>query len=489
MARHFSGILVFGGLGARYCDPWAAGNGTPERIQLVWLRSIMPRLSADLVLPFLASILQILSVFVVFWILVQFEGPQILGVWSLTMGILALTGLLNLSGAAGLPRFLPRYADEPDRQIVLIDTILLFVLMLFSAIALIGYLPLHWYVTGAMTGEGLSPPVYYVAIMVVAFVLSMLSNAESRALEGLFLARWRAAAEICGIAAFVLGSTFLVRDFGIEGVAFARAAQFAIVVLIGRVVLMAHLPGLPWLPHSFSRSAFREAMGLGVRIQSAAVAEAAFLGVSRILIQAFWGLAVLGIFEIAFRLMQSVYSVLQQTMAPLVARFAEDHTARGADHALLGSVLRKTMVFGALAFTLAVAGTPVASLILLDRVSPELLSGAAALCLGWYVALLAVPLIYYARGAGQLGATIKGYWGVCILSVLLLIGLGRAGADLQPGIGVGIAMIVGFSFMIYGITRELRLSAHALYPRSVLLPALIVVAGSAGVLAWAASSL
>lgn len=453
-----------------------------------WLRSLLPRLTAELALPFLSSVLQILSVFAVFRILILHEGPAILGVWSLTVGILGLTALLNLSGAAGLPRFLPQVAGDPAAQVRYIDTVTLFVLALFAGVALIGYLPLRWYIDAAVADDGLAAPRFFVTVMVAAFVLSMLANAGARALEGLYLARWRAGAEILGVVVFVAGSAMLAGDHGIGGVALARAAQFAVVVLIGRAVLVARVAGLPWVPRRFSRAAFREAMGLGSRIQAAALGETAFFAVTRILIEAFWGLAVLGVFEIAFRLMQSVYAVLQQTMAPLVARFAEDRARRGADPALLGAVLRRTAVLGALAYLAALAAAPAASLLLLDRVSPEFLAAAAALGPGWYAALLAMPAVYYARGAGRLRATIRGYWGICLLATAALIAAGRAGAGIGPSAALSLAMVAGYGALALGIARETGLPLRALYPPARLLAGFGAVAAGAGLLAVVAAS-
>ena len=446
------------------------------------LRSVVPRPSADVVLPFLAALLHILSVFFVFRVLILHEGPAIVGVWALTMGLIALAGLLNLSGAAGLPRFLPGLSDAPRRQAQFIDTVSLFVLALFAVLCAAAYLPLDAYIRSQMQDDGLPVPDLFVAFVLLSFVLSMLANAQARALEGVFLARQRAMAEIVGVAIFCGGSLSLVERSGIEGVALARVAQYAVVVLLTRGMLCRQIVGLSWLPRRFHSASFREAMGLGARIQGAAVAEAVWLAVSRVLIEAFWGLAALGIFEIAARLMQSVHTLFQQTMIPVVARFARDRETADAGTGNLADVIQRTLAFGTAAYALALAGTPVASLALLDRVDPDLLRSAAALSVGWFAALLVLPLIYYARGAGLLRATVIGLWSLCLLTAVLLAAAGAAGLVPDPALVVSLAMVAGYAAMGRAIARETAVAAADLYPRARVLAALAVVVLGAALL-------
>lgn len=420
---------------------------------------------------FLQTLINTIAVFAVFRYLVISEGAEVVGLWSLTFGIVAFAQLMNLSGASGLARLVAIAGDGNTRSTAaqFVDSTTMFILVLFGVLLLAAYFPAAWWI-----GLIIEPEMEMLAHRLLPWALlamyfSVLSSSQLQALDGLHRADERAVIQTGGTVFFAVLALALVAPLGIIGLAVARVAQHGVVLLASRLAVVRHIDALRLLPSTWSTAALRESIHYGARLQLTSIGHITFHSLTRILIGQYAGLAALGVFEIAYRLVDTAFMLIMSASTPLIPSFATLHEHdRPLALEQLRRVTRYTLFASGLLFPLICLAGPILSAVLMNQVLALFLAYVALTAIGRFLSSIALPLYFYARSAGMLRWNIISSWSMVLVVMILIPLMSFAGVGELVGAGALIAMIIGDLITVLANARMLKFPLRRIFDTRLL---------------------
>lgn len=369
-------------------------------------------------------------------------GLERFGVWSLLIAGVTVARLCDVSGGGALARFVAVSLRSDDafkaRDYVhtVFATSLVFNLVLGFAFWMAAPLILPYFIGSQYLDEARLLLPWAMAVT----VLGAIAYAPLSAIDGAQRADKRALVAIAAAFIFLAASWFLVPRFGIVGFAGAQLVQHGVTLAVGWLVLRAHVMGLGWLPLYWRRDIFAETTGYALKLNALGVMGLMFEPLAKFAFNHAGGPGLVALFDLSTRLVTQIRSLVVTAAAPLSPAFAAQSDPRTP---AFRNLLEKSLKIAALAsigiaFS-ALAAAPVVSLVVFDRLSPELLGMNAALTAGWATNTLALPLYFAAQGLGDLRWN---FAGSAAISISVAIGAFMLVPPFGPG-GLVFAIVTG----------------------------------------------
>lgn len=426
-----------------------------------------------MLLSLLQSLVNIGALFLIYRYVLLTGGPEMLGLWSLTGGLALFVRMMDLAGAGSLARFLALAPDKAraSSPAEFVDTVVLATIALIGTLVVFAYWPLSLLLAGLVDSAPMQELAQALLVYALAtVVLSVIGDTHMNALDGVMRADLRSVILIVALLVFCLAALVLLPLYGLVGLAIAQLLQQVATIVLGRCALMRSIPNLSVLPRRWSSQALRQTVSYALRLQAILLTTLVMIPVSRILVTHIAGLATLGVFEAAQRIVLSILVLALAAARPLTPVFAQVHQ-RDLDqsrHLLARTCSRAAWVGGVLLSGVCVAG-PVLSLLLLGELSELFMIYLGALSVGAFAAIASAPLTTFARGTGVLRWFVASQLLMAAATLLLCLLFGAAlGADLV-GLGVAAGMVVGAVVLIAGTLYHFGWRLGTLYNVRTLL--------------------
>lgn len=430
-------------------------------LRSLWRLVASKGIGRNVAFAFVQTVVSIVTLFFCYRLLVAKAGVEMVGLWSLTVGVASFARLADISGGSALARFVatagPQATGETG-QAAFIDTVALFTVGFYVACVALAWLPFTLMVQTMVEARHHDKIAMLVPLALASLVLMVAGAVHTSALDGLHRADDRAAIMIVGQLIFLALCFVLVPRQGITGFALAQIGQQAVVLGASRVLLWRRVEGLHLLPLRWSRPALRQTIGYGVRLQLSSIAGLVFDPVTRLIVHHFAGLTVLGLYELAYRVVAQARSLPVSASTPLLPAFAHAHQHDRERAAALMRRANDAITLGSAAmFALACIAAPITSYLFLSKVSPLMCQYVTILAAGFFVNTLGVPIYLYAQAAGLLRWNIASHLVMATLSAVLCSALALAvGPDAAPA-GVALALAFGTTVTFFGNVRALSL--------------------------------
>lgn len=413
------------------------------------------------ILSVLQAIIALTTYLIVMRLVIGEQGIEVVGLWSLTMGFVAIFRIIDFSGAHALSRTVAMRGSDEAQQAKDVDTLSLFIAAFYGAVIVVGFLPareLLKHSIGSPLEDLASQLMIWTAI---ALPLNILGLAHSSALDGIGRAAARAKINICGYLIFGAFSFLVIKPFGIIGVAYAQVLQYSFVLIATRYTLQSLIPVHLLLPRGFDKFSLKELLSYSVRLQLASLPSAIFIPVSRIGLNSAAGLETLGYFDLAYRVSISTRALLQSALNPILPEFTRLIIKGGNEaRALYIKIENVFLPIIVLAFSSLMAAAPLISFILTGTVDPSLVSFILLLSVAWGVSTTFLLAQIFARAKGYLRWSIAGQW--AMVGFLAIFVLSAALAD-DPNlfvIGIVIAILAG-----HIVTGAIEMHKFGILPR------------------------
>lgn len=390
-------------------------------------------------------------VFISYRLVVQRDGLGAVGLWSTLMAWIFVIRL----GDVGMSNAAVRYAaaldpaQEPLQVRRLIDTAFVLNAVLFVVLTGVG-----WAVYGAnlrhiVPGDEASVAVAR-AILPLLFAGFLLQNLSGLALGALraihrgYVAAWLS---VAGTVLQLVVVVPLVGKIGLAALAWGQIAQYGLMLVVGWggfLLGMRQIAGQsgPLLPVQGSMSVLREMLSFSLKAQFANLLNGLFEPLAKILLGRFGGLDLLGLFELAYKLIalprNAVVSGVQASVPALTRLMASD---LGAARDLYHRMLRRSVGLTALVLGAVVLASPIVSWLWLGRIEPSFSLFAALLAAGFLLNGLGAPAFVLGMASGRMRSNIES--ATLALGVMTVF-LGAAGlAGLDWGMVAGVASGLG----------------------------------------------
>ncbi|MDZ4309657.1 MAG: oligosaccharide flippase family protein [Cypionkella sp.] len=408
-------------------------------------------------------------------------GLSMLGVWSLVLATTAFGRMADVGIAAGLARFVAgALAEEaPEQAILYMRTAFIAVSGLMALVALVLWYPLSRALSLALSDTELALARDLLPWALLTFWALNLKGVLDACLIGAHRADLKSLATMAGMGLQITASLLLVSGFGLFGLAWAQAGQYALSIALS----FAFIRFLPILRGGaggwFSGPLFREMLGFGMKLQIGTIANLLFEPASKIVLGHVGGTAILGLYEMAYRMVYQARSVAIMAQSTVLPRLVE--LGRRADGDLRQFFLRTCQISalaagGLMLATLAAA--PAISWLWMGSINADFLHMTALLCLSWGINVLATPAYYLGIATGRVMPNVIGQLLAGILAPVLAYGLGL-GFGAMAGIwGVAIGRLIADLLPAVYNRPDGRWDSAVISLRANLLAVLLIAAAS-----------
>lgn len=427
------------------------------------------QLSRNGLFAFGQTIIVTLSLFLVYRLVIMQVGLSQLGIWSLLLAGSAFARIGDVSGAGALARFVAMrsHSGEEAHARNTVHTVLLTSLVFNAGLSLI-----LWYIAPYALTRFLDPTYLTEATALVPFAianmfLGALAVAVTSGIDGAQRADQRALVMIAAALFLVAASFVLVPYLGVLGFAIAQVAYQCVILVIGWLVLRSHILGLGWLPWHWRRGIFFETTGYALKLNGIGVMMLLFEPLAKFSLNGIGGPSLVALYELASRLVVRVRDLTVAAAIPLVPAFAAHSEANNDKFRRIMLKATRLATMAAVVNTVIILAVgPLFSLVMLGRISSELLLIVAALAAGWNLQL---PILaFYLAAQGQ-GILLWNFISHAMISMSVVLGI----YTLAPTFGTrGLLLAIVFGFvasMIPGIIGNARaLHAMDVVKRSLL---------------------
>lgn len=384
-------------------------------------------------------------VFVTYRLVILGGGIEALGLWTTLFAWTSLIRLGDVGMANAVLRFTALHDPDSDREqtTVHVETGILANTAFFAILASLGYLLFEPWAGTAVGGQHNAEVAAVLPVMFAGFFLFNVSGVVLGAVQGLHLGYVRSIISVLGGLTQLGLACLLVPAMGLSGLAWAQIAQHSLMLVAGWMAIRHRLHLVRVAPTTFDLSAFRAMLRFGVSSQGANILNGLFEPVSKILVAHFGGLAVQALYELAYKTLwlprNAVVAATSATIPSMTAQLLVDRDAVVSSYRR--SVRLTTLAVTALS-ALAVASTPLISIVWIGHYAPDYTAYAAVLAFG-------VILNAYGAAAYNLGTVAGRVRGNLVVNGFTLVGLTTVGALAEllwssPGLIAAVSLAMAF---------------------------------------------
>ncbi|MES2411907.1 MAG: polysaccharide biosynthesis C-terminal domain-containing protein [Bacteroidota bacterium] len=397
----------------------------------------------------LSAIIQVIIVGLVYLLLYRYLldaiGIELLGVWSLIIATTSLALIANFGISTSIIKFVSTYYTRGDFESLkkLIFTSCVFILVTYLLISglilLLGNIILPYFIEKTYISIALEVLPY----SLVSLIINAVSGVISSCLDGI-QKNYVKSYILSFSSIFLFGlSLLLTPDYGLKGLVFAQIFQGILVLLLSFYFISKYLKGVISFRWNWSKPLFSEIINYGLKMQALSFMQMSFEPVTKAFLSKFGGLAMVGYYEMASRLVSQIRGIIvsaNQVIIPVVAEAKErnDNSVK--------TIYVKTfsiILFLNILITSAIlVFTPLISQIWIGKIVPFFLFGVVINSIVVFINISSNPGYFSYLGEGKLNWLIISYAAILITNTILgyVLGLNFN--------GYGVILAWNLAFMI-----------------------------------------
>lgn len=427
--------------------------------------------------------------FVVFRFLYDSLGIEVIGIWSLVLATTSMSRIGELGLSAGVVRYVAQALSrgDGDRAARIVETVTVTLAVLMGVLLLLVY-PACKALIGYLVPSGRQElAVGILPYALVSLWINIAASVFSGALDGCHRIDLRCLSTGAAHLLFLVLVLAFAGPFGLAGVALAQLLQAAVLAVASWLFLRRELPGLQWLPVRWNGGLMREMIGYGVSFQSISIMNLLFEPVAKALLGKFGGLASLGHYEMANKLLLQGRAVIVEAgriLVPSVASMAS--AGAGAVRELFVTSYRFTFFVSVLFY--GMLGTILAgiSIIWIGHLEPEFLLYALLLNVGWFVNTLIGPAYFSNLGSGAMRQNVLSHVILGLVASVAGWWFGSLYGGLGVVAGTALGLVVGSGYLLISYLRAHGFSwVRFIVPSGSIVLVIVAVALCVLTQAWA----
>jgi len=389
-------------------------------------------------------------------------GVQQLGVWSLILSFSSIANLANLGLTSGLVKFVADYLAEKKEEKIgkLILTSFISLALLFSIISLIILFGAKYFLHLVIDEQFLELAYSILPLSLGSLCINALSGVFTSVLEGYQKNYIRNFIYILSGMVMYIGTILLTPFFQLKGVAIAQFLQ-AIFVLVFSLVLMIQINPFNRIRYwKWSKKSFFELFGYGLKFQAVSICQLLYEPTTKLLLSKYGGLALLGHYELANRLVNQFRSLLVSANQVVIPVIAQTVKIKSQEYRIdfYSKMNRIMLLFTFPLSTLLILLTPMISFLWIGSLSDHFIYSVYILTIGYIVNIMSGPSFFSCMGEGRLNIPLLSH----LIMALVNIALGCLFGYFWGGYGIimawGIALIIGSLVTIIFYQKRIQLS-------------------------------
>jgi len=395
-------------------------------------------------------------------------GAVHFGIWSLVLATTAVTQIADLGLSGGVIKFVAKYIARGENEKVsrIIQTVVLTIGVAVGALLVLAFPLLKLILAQLVPAEALPMALAILPYALVALWLCMLTSLFLSGLDGYQRFDIRSMLLMSGSMLHLLLCFWLVPRFGILGLAYAKVAQNASVMVASWLFLKRLVPGLPLVPRIWSRPLFKEMIAYCIQFQVISVATMLYDPVTKALLSRFGSLSMVAYYQMASKIVTKLHALIiaaNQVLVPAIAGLKERTPDRV--QAVYMASYRVLFFLEFPFYSLFIVSLPLISRVWLGYHEPVFVMFAALLSLGWMLATLASPAYHASLGIGKLRWNVAGNLTTAVLNAGLGLLLARSFGGVGAVAAWVAALVVGHTLIYVAYHVEHGIPLAELVPR------------------------
>lgn len=397
----------------------------------------------------LSAIVQVIIVGIVYLLLYRYLldtiGIKLLGVWSLIIATTSLALIANFGISTSIIKFVSTYYTRGDfeslKKLIFTSCVFIFITYLFiSAIILIlgNYILPHF-----IEKDYIKIALEVLPFSLISLILNALSGVISSCLDGIqknYIKSY--ILSFSSIFLFII-SIILTPTYGLKGLVFAQIFQGLLVLLLSFYYISNHLENVVSFRWNWSKPLFKEIINYGLKMQALSFMQMSFEPVTKAFLSKFGGLAMVGYYEMASRLVSQFRGLIvsaNQVIIPVVAEAKELNN--NSIKTLYSKTFSIILFLNIIITSIILVLTPIISKIWIGTVIDFFLFAVVINSVVVFINIASNPAYFSYLGEGKLNWLIISYAAIVILNSVLGYFLGINFS------GYGIVLAWNFAFMI-----------------------------------------
>jgi O-antigen/teichoic acid export membrane protein len=405
---------------------------------------------------------------VLYRFLLDIIGIELLGVWSVVLSAVAVTRIADLGLSASVVKFVAKYVarNEIETASDAVQTSVLSIAVFVGLVLLLAYPFSGWLLGLVIPGEQLEAGLSILPCAFVSLFVNMVTSVLHAGFDGCQRVDLRSKILMGMGGAHLFLCFVLTPTCGLMGLAYASVIEAGVTLVVSWLLLRKVLETIPVIPYHWRLGLFREMLGYGVNFQVVSIVNILYEPTTTALLSRFGGLAAVGYYEMARRMIRQTRSLIvsaNQVLIPFIADLQEKQPK--AVQVLYKDSYRLLVYIALPLYSAIVALTPVISEIWVGHYEGTFVRFSALLAIGWFSNTLSAPAYFANLGLGELRWNTVGH----IIIAVLNGGLGLLGGSLYGGIAVVVAgvfsLIVGSFLIIIAYHQEHKMPLGDLLPK------------------------
>lgn len=349
---------------------------------------------------------------VVYKILLFKLGIEQLGVWSLVLATTSVANLANFGITSGIVKFVAESYTE--KLIVKIKTIIftsfISLFLFFVFISIVIYPIATHILTYIIESKHCNLAINILPLSLISLVVSSLSGVFTSVLEGIQKNYYKNILLIISTLIFLLGVVFLTDSYGLAGVAYSQLIQALFLLITSYLLVAFEFKSFLILPSYWNTKVFKQITGFGIKFQLISILVMLFEPITKALLSKFGGLAFLGYYEMANKLIYQVRAVIvnaNQVMIPVMV-----HTLSSGKQELNNIYVKNfnlTYVLSLLLISILLIIIPLISIFWIGSLNEDFVFCMVALSISVFINILSSPAYFACIAKGELYLLIKSH--------------------------------------------------------------------------------
>jgi len=388
-------------------------------------------------------------------------GVKQLGVWSLILSFTSIASLANFGITSGLVKFIADYLAEKEEQKLgkLIFTAFISMLVLFSFVSLLVLIAAQYLLHLVIDKQFLSLALSILPYSLAGLCINAASGVFTSVLEGHQKNYLKNFIYIfSGIVMFV-SMVILTPIYHLQGMAFAQLIQAVFILIFALILIFKINPYNRFKYWKWSNQSFKELFNYGSKFQVVSICQLLYEPTTKMLLSKFGGLALLGHYEMASRLVSQFRALLvnaNQVVIPVVAEKVKTQTKAHLQEFYV-KMNRILLLFTFPLSTLLILLTPFISIIWIGYFEKEFVYAVYILAISTVFNIMCGPAYYSCLGEGRLTILVLVHAGMAVVNFSLGYILGWKFGGYGIILSWGMALSLGSFFLILDYNRKLSI--------------------------------
>lgn len=408
----------------------------------------------------LSAIIQVIVVGLIYLLLYRYLldtiGIKLLGVWSLIIATTSLALIANFGISTSIIKFVSTYYTRGDFESLkkLIFTSCVFIVVTYilisGVILILGNYILPYFIEKNYIKVALEVLPY----SLISLIINAVSGVISSCLDG--IQKNYIKSYILSFSSILLFglSLLLTPNYGLKGLVFAQIFQGILVLILSFYFISKHQKNVLSLRWNWSKELFKEIINYGLKMQALSFMQMSFEPVTKAFLSKFGGLAMVGYYEMASRLVSQFRGLIvsaNQVIIPVVAEAKErnDNSVKTLYEKTFSVILFVNVIIisGILVFA------PIISQIWIGKIIPFFLFAVCVNSVAVFINISSNPAYFSYLGEGKLNWLILSYSAIVIINSVMGFFLGKIFNGYGVVIAWNLAFMVGSLIIVFSFQK------------------------------------